>query len=70
MIKETQTGKVLRFLSKKPGAYGLEIVRGCGIETHGVYTVLHRMEQRGLIVAKWGTSVLGARRKHYTIRRR
>jgi predicted transcriptional regulator len=66
---ETNTGKIARFLTLHPGAYGLEIARGAQVTKGGLYTSLARMEQAGMIVSTWGASVLGARRKHYYLRR-
>jgi DNA-binding PadR family transcriptional regulator len=34
-----------------------------------LYPVLHRMEKRGLVKARWGTSETGRKRKYYSIRK-
>jgi PadR family transcriptional regulator PadR len=58
--------------------YGLEIVDTIKTATAGreilslggLYTTLHRMEQKGLVTSRWGESSgvrQGARRKYYSI---
>ncbi|MGF0116161.1 PadR family transcriptional regulator [Promicromonospora sp. Marseille-Q5078] len=32
-----------------------------------LYPLLHRLERLGLVVASWGTSEVGRRRKHYAL---
>ena len=34
-----------------------------------LYPVLHRMEQRGLIKARWGESETGRKRKYYSLKK-
>ena len=34
-----------------------------------LYPVLHRMEHRGLIKARWGESETGRKRKYYSLKR-
>jgi len=34
-----------------------------------LYPLLHRLERLGLVVATWGTSEAGRRRKHYALTR-
>ena len=34
-----------------------------------IYPVLHRMEQKGLIKARWGESETGRKRKYYTLKK-
>ena len=34
-----------------------------------LYPVLHRLEKRGLIKARWGQSEIGRKRKYYSIRK-
>jgi DNA-binding PadR family transcriptional regulator len=56
-------------------SYGYQIIQdlnalGDGLLAMGegtVYPVLHRMEERGLIVAAWRVSEAGRRRKYYRI---
>jgi len=67
---ETNAGKILRYLTEHPFAYGLQIGRACQIKQTGLYTTLARMEKEQLVESRWGESKLGARRKHYNLRRR
>jgi DNA-binding PadR family transcriptional regulator len=60
--------------------YGLEIIdkaheiseRKIKLSLGGLYTTLHRMEEKGLIASRWGESTevevrQGARRKYYKV---
>jgi PadR family transcriptional regulator, regulatory protein PadR len=56
--------------------YGLSIIErikettGQSLSLGGLYTTLHRMEQKGLVTSRWGESTevrQGARRRYYQI---
>jgi PadR family transcriptional regulator PadR len=56
--------------------YGLSIIKrikettGQSLSLGGLYTTLHRMEQKGLVTSRWGESTetrQGARRRYYQI---
>jgi PadR family transcriptional regulator PadR len=56
--------------------YGLSIIEtvkemtGQSLSLGGLYTTLHRMEQKGLVTGRWGDSAEvreGARRRYYKI---
>jgi PadR family transcriptional regulator PadR len=56
--------------------YGLEIVErvehmnGTRLSLGGLYTMLHRMEQKGVVRGRWGDPLeqsYGARRRYYEI---
>ena len=58
-------------------SYGYAIIHGGEGRSGGklqwrdgmLYPVLHRMEQRGLIKARWGESETGRKRKYYSLRK-
>jgi PadR family transcriptional regulator PadR len=56
--------------------YGLSIIErikettGQSLSLGGLYTTLHRMEQKGLVTSRWGESTevrQGARRRYYRV---
>jgi PadR family transcriptional regulator PadR len=56
--------------------YGLSIIErvkettGQSLSLGGLYTTLHRMEQKGIVASRWGESTevrQGARRRYYQI---
>src|SRR5674476_565158 len=67
---------VLSLLSKGE-SYGYAIIQEVKARSDGklnwtdgmLYPVLHRMEHRGLIKARWGESETGRKRKYYSLKK-
>ena len=67
---------VLSLLSKGE-SYGYAIIQEVKARSEGrlnwtdgmLYPVLHRMERRGLIKARWGESDTGRKRKYYSLKK-
>jgi len=67
---------VLSLLSKGE-SYGYAIIQEVKARSDGklqwtdgmLYPVLHRMENRGLIKARWGESETGRKRKYYSLKK-
>jgi len=67
---------VLSLLSKGE-SYGYAIIQEVKARSEGrlnwtdgmLYPVLHRMERRGLIKARWGESETGRKRKYYSLKK-
>ena len=67
---------ILSLLSKGE-SYGYELIQEVkrlsedkiGWTDGMLYPVLHRMEQRGLIKARWGESENGRKRKYYSLKK-
>ncbi len=67
---------VLSLLSKGE-SYGYAIMQEVKARSEGklnwtdgmLYPVLHRMEHRGLIKARWGESETGRKRKYYSLKK-
>lgn len=67
---------ILSILSQMEESYGYDIIRRVGDLTDGaldwqdgmLYPVLHRLEDEGLLVSRWGRSESGRRRKYYRLR--
>ena len=61
----------------KGESYGYAIIQEIKARSAGklqwtdgmLYPVLHRMEQRGLIKARWGESQTGRKRKYYSLKK-
>jgi DNA-binding PadR family transcriptional regulator len=68
---------ILRILYEKPN-YGLQLLeeieeRSCGchkLEPGSIYTVLRRMEQKGLLASSWEKGKAGPQRRVYTVTER
>jgi transcriptional regulator len=66
---------ILRTLEVEGTIHGLGImdaiqassVGGIEVEAGALYRALHRLEDRGLLSAKWGTSERNRRAKYYTL---
>jgi DNA-binding PadR family transcriptional regulator len=67
---------ILSLLSRGE-SYGYAIIQEIKARSGGklqwtdgmLYPVLHRMEQRGLLKARWGESETGRKRKYYALKR-
>ena len=67
---------ILSLLSKGE-SYGYAIIQEVKARSEGqlnwtdgmLYPVLHRMERRGLIKARWGESETGRKRKYYSLKK-
>ena len=67
---------ILSILADSEESYGYEIIQRVRDLTGGrldwqdgmLYPVLHRLEEEGLLVARWGRSETGRRRKYYRLR--
>jgi len=67
---------ILSILVGMEESYGYEIIQRVKELTNGVlewqdgmlYPVLHRMEDEGLLVSRWGRSESGRKRKYYRLR--
>ena len=67
---------ILSLLSKGE-SYGYAIIQEIKTRSEGklnwtdgmLYPVLHRMENRGLIKARWGESETGRKRKYYSLKK-
>jgi DNA-binding PadR family transcriptional regulator len=76
LVAASATPLVLAILAEGD-SYGYAIIRRVTELSRGhlqwtdgmLYPVLHRLERQGLLVAKWGTSESGRRRKYYRITR-
>ena len=63
-------------LLAKGESYGYAIIQEVKLRSDGklqwtdgmLYPVLHRMENRGLIKARWGESETGRKRKYYSLK--
>jgi PadR family transcriptional regulator, regulatory protein PadR len=64
-------------LLAKGESYGYAIIQEVKLRSEGklqwtdgmLYPVLHRMERRGLIKARWGESETGRKRKYYSLKK-
>ena len=64
-------------LLAKGESYGYAIIQEVKLRSEGklqwtdgmLYPVLHRMENRGLIKARWGESETGRKRKYYSLKK-
>ena len=74
LVAASATPLVLAILAEGD-SYGYAIIKRVAELSGGhlqwtdgmLYPVLHRLERQGLVVAKWGTSETGRRRKYYRI---
>ena len=74
LVKGTLDVLVLKALSWGP-MHGFEITTwledrsagALGIEDSALYQALHRMEERGLIAAQWGTTGNNRRARYYSV---
>jgi len=74
LVAASATPLVLAILSEGE-SYGYAIIKRVGELTGGelqwtdgmLYPILHRLERNGSIVATWGTSETGRRRKYYRL---
>jgi transcriptional regulator len=75
LIQGTLELLILETLRRGDSMHGFEILRWIHdtsgstltIEEGSLYPALHRMEQRGWIVAEWGVSERGRRAKYYSL---
>lgn len=66
---------ILSILAEAKESYGYEIIQHVKQLTGGMlewqdgmlYPVLHRLEEEGLVEARWGRSETGRRRKYYRL---
>jgi PadR family transcriptional regulator, regulatory protein PadR len=76
LVAASATPLVLAILAEGD-SYGYAIIKRVAELSGGhlqwtdgmLYPVLHRLEQQGLVAAKWGASESGRRRKYYRITR-
>ena len=74
LVKGTLDTLVLKALSWTP-MHGFEITTwledrsagALGVEDSALYQALHRMEERGLIAAQWGTTGNNRRARYYSV---
>ena len=74
LVKGTLDVLVLKALSWGP-MHGFEITTwledrsagALGVEDSALYQALHRMEERGLIAAQWGTTGNNRRARYYSV---
>ena len=77
LVAASSTPIVLAILARGE-SYGYEIIQEVRAVSGGelewtdgmLYPVLHRLERRGLIRARWGTAENGRRRKYYRLQSR
>jgi PadR family transcriptional regulator PadR len=68
---------LILLLLSKGESYGYAIIQEIKASSRGqlqwtdgmLYPVLHRMEQRGLLKSRWGTSETGRKRKYYALKK-
>jgi PadR family transcriptional regulator, regulatory protein PadR len=66
-----EAATVLRLFLDKPASerFGLEIIRLTGIRSGSLYPILHRFEERDLVVASWEDLDLAAEQRRRPRRR-
>lgn len=68
---------ILSILAESGESYGYDIINRVKELTDGrlewqdgmLYPVLHRLEQEGLLLARWGRSETGRRRRYYRLKK-
>ncbi len=75
LVAASTRALILAILANHEESYGYEIIQEVKRLSGGMmnwqdgmlYPVLHRLEQEGLIVARWGRSEKGRKRKYYRL---
>jgi PadR family transcriptional regulator, regulatory protein PadR len=75
LIAASSRPLVLAILAERKESYGYEIIQEVKRLSGGVmewqdgmlYPVLHRLEEEGLIVSRWGVAENGRQRKYYQL---